>query len=259
MRPPRTIGQALFDSARSSRGLRFIEHDGQMRYASYQTLLDEALSIGGALQARGFHTGDRVALIVPDVSGFVKAFFGIVAAGLVPVPLCPPAQAGDLGTFAVQSRHILSEARAAGVVTTIDVAPFLDDAMMSIADGHEAVGVGTSMSAGNDGGPFAVGYAPPAARQPRIVILDDLLLGPSLATPFTVPTDGVALLQYTSGSTALPKGVVLTHANISANVAAIVGPGGLDARPGDVAVSWLPLYHDMGLIGMLLSSVYEAA
>ena len=258
MTTARTLGQALLDAARSAHGLRFIEHDGQMRYASYQSLLDEALAVGGALQARGFDTGDRVALIVPDVSGFVSGFFGIVAAGLVPVPLCPPAQAGDLATFALQSRHILSAARAVGVVTTSDVAPLLDYAMVSLEDVDGAAGVVVA-TAQSDAATFAPPDAQTAARSPRILILDDLLTGPSLAAPSTVPLDSVALLQYTSGSTALPKGVVLTHAAISANVAAIVGPAGLDARPGDVAVSWLPLYHDMGLIGMLLSSVYEAA
>ena len=63
-----------------------------------------------------------------------------------------------------------------------------------------------------------------------------------------------ALLQFTSGSTAAPKGVVLTHANIEANAAAIAG--GLGVTPSDVGVSWLPLYHDMGLIGMLLAGIY---
>ena len=68
-----------------------------------------------------------------------------------------------------------------------------------------------------------------------------------------------ALLQFTSGSTAAPKGVVLSHANLDANVAAITGPDGLAITPDDVGVSWLPLYHDMGLIGMLLTAVYMAA
>lgn len=232
----RTIASALHAAATTPFGLDFIEHDGRTRRASYASIERDALSIAGALRDGGYRTGDRVALVVPDVDGFVHAFFGIVAAGLVPVPLCPPGQAGDLTTFAIQSQHILTASRAAAVVTTPDVAPLL------LGNAGEAVGPGVD--------PTTV---------PPTLFVDDLLKGPALPASVDVPLDAVALLQYTSGSTALPKGVVLTQANLAANVAAILGPSGLDARPGDVAVSWLPLYHDMGLIGMLLSSVYAGA
>jgi fatty-acyl-CoA synthase len=220
----RAIGDALIAAADTSFGLRFIEHDGRTLQAPYATLLADACAIGGALRARGLVDGDRVALVIPEVAGFVHAFFGITAAGLVPVPLCPPAQAGDVATFTKQSRHIIDASRAAAVVTTPDVARLLED------DGRGSV-----------------------------VLLDDLRQGPALPAPIPTSPDATALLQFTSGSTALPKGVVLSHGNIAANVEAILGPSGLDARPGDVAVSWLPLYHDMGLIGMLLSSVYAPA
>jgi fatty-acyl-CoA synthase len=218
-----TIGRALAAAAGSPFGLRFIEHDGRTLHTPYSDLLADACAIGGALRARGLVEGDRVALVVPEVAGFAHAFFGIVAAGLVPVPLCPPAQAGDLATFTKQSRHIIDASRAAAVVTTPEVAPLLEqDAALTM-------------------------------------VLDDLRQGPALSEPVSLPLDATALLQFTSGSTSLPKGVVLSHSNIAANVAAILGPSGLDARDGDVAVSWLPLYHDMGLIGMLLSSVYAPA
>jgi fatty-acyl-CoA synthase len=222
-----TVADALASAAASPFGLRFIEHDGRTLHASYREMLDEACAIGGALQDHGLTPGDRVALVVPEVRDFVRAFFGISAAGLVPVPLYPPAQAGDLATFARQSAHVLAAARAAAIVTTPDVAPLLDRTAL----------------------------APARA----VLLLDALRSGPALAAPIPRTADAVALLQFTSGSTALPKGVVLTHANIRANVAAILGPSGLDAREGDVAVSWLPLYHDMGLIGMLLSSIYAPA
>ncbi len=222
MSAPRTLGQALAVAADSPRGLRFIEHDGSATHVSYRELLASACTIGAALRERGAREGDRVALVIPEVGSFVHAFFGIVAAGLVPVPLCPPAQAGDIGTFAKQSRHILEAARARAVITTADVAPLVDTAA-------------------------------------EILLLDSLTSTSPLPRPVTVPLDATALLQFTSGSTALPKGVVLSHANIAANVAAILSPAGLDARDGDVAVSWLPLYHDMGLIGMLLSSLYYPA
>src|SRR4029077_936929 len=80
--------------------------------------------------------------------------------------------------------------------------------------------------------------------------------GPPLSKSEPIDLDAPALLQFTSGSTSQPKGVVLSHASISANVAAIGGAAGLAFGPDDVGVSWLPLFHDMGLIGQALSTVY---
>ena len=218
-----TIIEALQRAANSSRGIRVIEHPSRSLPISYETLLADSLTIGGALQARGLKPGDRVALVMPEVADFVEAFFGISAAGLVPVPLFPPAQAGDLPTFTRQSRHILDASHASAVVTSVDVAPLLDVSGISSA--------------------------------PIVLSIDDLRGGPQLDAPVSVSADQPALLQFTSGSTAAPKGVVLTHANIDANTAAIAY--GLDLRPDDVGVSWLPLYHDMGLIGMLIAAIYN--
>jgi len=214
----------LAAAAASDRGgVRAVEHDGRETFRSYRAVLQEALAIAGALQASGLRAGDRVALVVPEVADFIRAFFGISAAGLVPVPLCPPAQAGDLPTFTRQSRHILAAGRANAVVTSADVAPLID----------------------------AGGLEP----EPPILTIDRLQGARSLTAPMDAAADSPALLQFTSGSTAAPKGVVLTHANLQANLEAMTGPCGLAVTSADSAVSWLPLYHDMGLIGMLLSAV----
>jgi fatty-acyl-CoA synthase len=234
-----TIADALVAAASSDRGVRAIEHDGATSLLSFNRLLAESLQIAGALRARGLMPGDRVALVIPEVADFIRAFFGISAAGLVPVPLCPPAQAGDLATFARQSRHILDASRASAVVTTADVAPLLDAVPI----------VPVRLKADTT---YRL-----ADRDDAVLLVDDLRAGPALARPVAVPIETPALLQFTSGSTAAPKGVVLTHANLHANIAAVVGPRGLAVTDADVGVSWLPLYHDMGLIGMLLSAVYS--
>jgi fatty-acyl-CoA synthase len=221
---PTALAVHLAAAARKPTGIRAIEHDGRASWLPYATLAEEAYAIAGALGACGLSTGDRVALVVPEVSDFIRAFFGISAAGLVPVPLCPPAQAGDLATFARQSHHLLAASRAAAVVTSIDVAPLLDVA----------------------------GVVPDA----RVLTVDRLRRGTPIDGPVMVDADAIALLQFTSGSTAAPKGVVLTHANVAANVSAIIAADRLAITDRDVAVSWLPLYHDMGLIGMLLCAVF---
>ena len=221
-----TVAEALVAAAAFDRGIRAIEHDGRSLLLPYTTLLAESLQIAGALHARGLTPGHRVALVIPEVSDFIRAFFGISAAGLVPVPLCPPPR-----------RATCRPSRANRGTFSSPAAP-------------------------------APSSPPPASRRcstsaasiaRSLVSVDELRSGPALARPEAVPADRPALLQFTSGSTAAPKGVVLTHANLHANITAITGPDGLGTRPTDIGVSWLPLYHDMGLIGMLLSAVYSGA
>ena len=188
----RTVSAALEAAARTPRGVTAIEHDGTTGSLRYDALFPCALRIAGALTAQGLAAGDRVALIIPEVGDFMRAFFGMSAAGLVPVPLVPPGQAGDLPTFTRQSRHLLSASRVAAVITSDDVIPLI------ALDGVDA-DAGTA----------------------TLVLLP---AGTPLAGPVAVPPDATALIQFTSGSTAAPKGVVLTHANLDANVAAIAGP-----------------------------------
>ena len=126
MIPKQTVSAALVAAARTSRGLIAIEHDGRSRSISYAELLAQSLLMGGALLAEGLLPDDRVALVVPEVSSFLAAFFAINAAGLVPVPLVPPTQAGDVPTFARQTRQLVAASRAAAVLTTPEVATLLD-------------------------------------------------------------------------------------------------------------------------------------
>ena len=96
------------------------------RAVPYAELLAQALSAAARSPPQGLEPGDRVALVVPQVGDFIQALFAILAAGLIPVPLVPPVQAGDVLTFRRQSRQLLAASRASAVVTTADVAPLLD-------------------------------------------------------------------------------------------------------------------------------------
>jgi acyl-CoA synthetase (AMP-forming)/AMP-acid ligase II len=220
----RTLPEMLAAAAASDAGYCFLNEAGEERPRSYRDLAERAAALGGALRARGLRRGDRVALVIQQPEGFLTAFLGASVAGLVPVPVCPPSSFGAQEAYLATTEHVLAAARVAALLTG-------DTLEGSLGERARKAGV------------------PLVARW-------DELDGPALSGFERVTASEPAFMQFTSGSTAQPKGVVLSHANLAANAAAIGGAGGLALRPDDIGVSWLPLHHDMGLIGMALASLY---
>jgi acyl-CoA synthetase (AMP-forming)/AMP-acid ligase II len=186
-------------------------------------LAERAAGAAAALHARGVRAGDRVVISLSDPHDFLVAFFGALGAGAAAVPLPTAGELGAPRSFAARVRSVCADcAPAAAVVEGID------------AFVRAAGELPSGMALVEPGALAGAGTAP-------------------LATEAVAP----AFIQYTSGSTGTPKGVVVTHANVLANCRAI-----RDATAytrADRMVSWLPLHHDMGLVGGLLTSIYCAA
>ncbi len=211
----------------ASKGFRFVKDDAAAEpFFSFAGVERSTARYAGALQALGLRKGDRVALVLPDPTDFVLVFLACARAGLVPVPLYPPTMTGQLAGYVESSRHIVQRSGARALVTTGRIKAYLG-----------------TLSA----------HCPALKLFPTI---DDLRSSREELRPTKIALDDVAMLQFTSGSTARPKGVVLTHANIAANVSAFAEHG-LRLMPDDVGVSWLPLYHDMGLIGFVVAPLYR--
>lgn len=219
----RTLVEALETAAGTDRGFRHLQPDGSIRDQPYAQLLGDACRVAASLCARRLAHGALVGIAAADAEPFLTAFMGVSAAGLVPVPLQAPAAVAAPDAYARTLEPTLRVSRAR-VLLVQD----------SIADRLQAAGRRVALLRVSD----AVASDPIDPRHPRI--------------------DDVALVQFTSGSTADPRGVVLTHRAIAANAAAIGGPSGLAFSDADRGVSWLPLYHDMGLVGMALSAMYFA-
>jgi fatty-acyl-CoA synthase len=221
----RTVAQALDDAAASSGGFTFVRENGRELVMPFKVLRDSALAVGGALRARGLDPGDYVAVLVPEADGFLTAFLGISLAGLVPIPLAHPIDIGRLGADVGKVASFLRVAGARAIVTNSRLLPSLRP-LRAIAPTVE------------------------------LVVSWNDLTGPALGASEPADPNAPAMVQFTSGSTSQPQGVVLTHACLSANVHAICGPEGIGLGSGDTGVSWLPLFHDMGLIGMALCPLY---
>jgi fatty-acyl-CoA synthase len=232
-----TLAAAIEDAAKAdpTLGFRFVSDDGVPGFASkatseasfsYTALERASARYGGALQALGLAKGDRVALILPANEDFVLCFFGAIRAGIVPVPIYPPLGIGQLQSYLDNTRHIVAKAGARALVTTAQIKRLLGTVQASSPSLEQVVAV--------------------EAIRESLEPLKPVKLGP----------DDTAFLQFTSGSTSRPKGVMLTHANLMANIKCIVDDG-LHMRDSDVGVSWLPLYHDMGLIGFVLSPLVQ--
>ena len=196
-------------------------------YAAAQRCAEE-------LARRGVPPGGRVALMLPTSRAFFVSYAGILLAGAIPVPIYPPFRADRIEEYAARQSAILNNAGVCLLLTfhrAEAVAKLLKPRVASLA----LVADAEKFLETADKAP-----APAPGALPAFVTGSRMRRGGDLA-----------LLQYTSGSTGDPKGVMLTHANLLANMRAIAEV--TQMRPGDVGVSWLPLYHDMGLIGAWLT------
>jgi 1-acyl-sn-glycerol-3-phosphate acyltransferase len=200
------------------------DQDGEV--ITHRALLEGAERIAAALRAGDVMPDEAVALMLPTGRDYFVSFFGVLLAGAVPAPLYPPARLSQADDHLRRYSGVVANCQARVLITIPEVKPF---ARLLGAQAPTLREVTTVAELTERGGAF-VGIA----RGPR----------------------ETAFLQYTSGSTGNPKGVVLTHANLLANIRAM--GEAIRATSADVFVSWLPLYHDMGLIGAWFGSLYHA-
>ncbi len=192
---------------------------------SYAAIRRGAARCASRLAAHGLQPGQAVAIMLPTGRDYLFSFFGILMAGGIPVPLYPPARPAQIEDHLRRHVGILANCRAALLITIPEaktVALLLRSQVESLA---------------------------------RVLMPADLAGGDAGFTPLSASPGDIAFIQYTSGSTGNPKGVVLTHANLVANIRAM--GEAVQASASDVFVSWLPLYHDMGLIGAWFAALYH--
>jgi fatty-acyl-CoA synthase len=217
-----TMTEALDYVAQGRKGINF--HDARatlVRVYPYAELRQDAAAAAHRLIARGIRPGDRVALIAETAGEFIALFFGALYAGIWPVPLPLPTSFGGKEAYIDQLAVQLESAAPALLLYPPE--------LVMAGTAAEATGV-----TGVDWTSFLAGEAPAAPlHQPQ--------------------ADDIAYLQYSSGSTRFPHGVVITHRALMSNLAAHADS--MNIGQGDRGVSWLPFYHDMGLVGCMLSMI----
>ncbi len=207
------------------RGFTFVGENNEKHRLSFQEVYDRARRRARGLQGYDLRPRDRVALILPDTEDFVLTFYACIQAAAIPVPMYPPFRLAALRSYLENARHIIDSSGCRAVVTT----PELKRILRPLLTGTPLEMVLTPSELTEEDG------------EPREV---------------RVELDDIAFIQFTSGSTAYPKGVMVTHKNVAANVRCFMCEG-VEIAPDDIGVSWLPLYHDMGLIGFVLGATYH--
>ncbi|MET7773808.1 AMP-binding protein [Nocardia sp. NPDC005366] len=198
---------------------------GDIRWR-HDDLAAAACRCAAALADAGVRAGDRVMLCLPTSPEFVTAFFGALVLGAVPTAVATPGGFGSSDLFYVRFGRLLAYLEPAAVVAAAGVL--------------EAAAVPAGVAAVDSALLYESAVSPTA---------------PTVAPRLPEPGD-IAFIQSTSGSTGTPKGVQITHANLAANCEQIASAAAMDT--GDVWVGWLPLHHDMGLIGGFLTSMFTA-
>lgn len=200
---------------------------GHGEVITYQRLLGMANKVAWCLLNAQLGKTAKVTLMLPTSSSYFFSFIGVLIAGGVPVPIYPPVRLSQIESYIRRHQVILANCRAEVMITTPEIQRYsvlLKSLVPSLKHIFSA----------NDFAPF-----------------------PEKTVSLKPRPDDIAFIQYTSGSTAAPKGVLLSHNNLLANIRAMGTAS--QVSPEDIFVSWLPLYHDMGLIGAWLSTFYFSA
>ncbi|RVT40338.1 fatty acyl-AMP ligase [Sphingobium algorifonticola] len=218
-----TLGAALDYAAQGKRGLNFHDPRGNLARAyPYAELRADALACAYRLIAHGVQPQDRIALIAETGPEFAQMFFGIVYAGAWPVPLPLPTSFGGKESYIDQLIVQLSSSDPAMLFFPAELADMASEAARQRAVEPMAYDA------------FIAREAAPCALPPAA-------------------SDDIAYLQYSSGSTRFPHGVAVTHKALLSNLSA--HSHGMEVQDSDRCISWLPWYHDMGLVGCFLSPV----
>lgn len=220
-----TVIDALDYAAQGETGYNFFNLRGDVTARlAYADLRMRAMALAERLAGR-YERNARVAIVAETSPAFITAFFACQYAGLAPAPMPMPVNLGGKDGYIQQVRLMITGAKASAVIGPSTLREFIEDATHDI-DGVELLDFET---------------------------LDELPAQHGSAKPFT--TDEWCYIQYSSGSTSAPKGVIGTQSSVCANLSSITNHG-LYAQGGDRAASWLPLYHDMGLIGFVLAPLF---
>lgn len=211
-------------------GHTFYDNAGKPTFTSFATLNRTVEARARRLMGLGLKRGERVGMVLAQPMDFVVSFFACLYAGLVPVPMYPPLSFGKLDAWADGALGILQNSEASLLLTDAQLQSVLWQVV------------------------------------PKAKTLKDLLTvekldqkAPDTGALPVVAADDLCFLQYTSGSTSAPKGVMVTHGNLAAN-AWVVATEGMALVPWtDKCVCWLPLYHDMGLIGFVVTPMFVGA
>jgi fatty-acyl-CoA synthase len=221
----RNLAEALDYAAQGLTGCNFYDGRGELETVlPYTTLREQAQALAVRLHRLGLQRGERIALVADTHPEFLVFFFACQYAALVPVPLPAAVHLGGRSAYIEHLNAMLRDCQARAAFAPSSFVDFLNDAAADL----DLLCTGT----------LADFMALPAAEQ----------------LPAPAAADELAYLQYTSGSTRFPRGTMITQQAVLANLAGILQYG-VQIRRGDRFTSWLPFYHDMGLVGLILGPV----
>jgi fatty-acyl-CoA synthase len=223
-----TLLQRAAETGSDDQGYRYLDRRERETFRTFPDLADRTGRIAAGLTSRGVKSGDTVAIVLPTTPDFTDIFFACCCIGAIPVPLYPPVRLGRLEEYFERTARMLEVSGASILVT--------------------------DARAGKLMGSVVSRFMPRAGVHRVADLLED-----SPADFVPPQADDIAMVQFSSGTTGLPKPVALTHRQVLANADAV-----LDIIPRDgpfkpSGVSWLPLYHDMGLIGCVMPAMMFVA